>query len=98
AGAGRRKGRVWMWVLAIVVVAAAATAVGLRVRRAAAPACVMDSVRQAPLRVTVTATGTLQPTNQVDVGSEVSGIIDKVFVDFNDSVTQGQVIAQLDTQ
>jgi HlyD family secretion protein len=47
--------------------------------------------------VIVTATGTLQPTNQVDVGSEVSGFIDRVFVDFNDTVRQGDVIAQLDT-
>lgn len=46
----------------------------------------------------MTATGTLQPTNQVDVASEISGIIDRVFVDFNDNVTQGQIIAQLDTQ
>jgi HlyD family secretion protein len=97
AGGGRRRRRTWVWVVAIVALAAAAAA-GLVSRRAAPPSYVTDSVREAPLRVTVTATGTLQPTNQVDVGSEVSGIIDKVFVDFNDSVTQGQIIAQLDTQ
>src|SRR5262249_29461215 len=48
--------------------------------------------------VTVTATGTLQPTNQVDVGSEVSGIIDRVLVDFNSMVKSGQILAELDTQ
>jgi len=47
--------------------------------------------------VTVSATGTLQPTNQVDVGSELSGIITKVLVEDNDEVSEGQVIAQLDT-
>ncbi len=49
------------------------------------------------LVVTVNATGTLQPTNQVDVGSELSGIMESVAVDFNDRVTKGQVLARLDT-
>jgi len=49
------------------------------------------------LTVTVTATGTLQPVNQVDVGSEISGTIKAVMVDFNDRVEQGQVLATLDT-
>lgn len=46
---------------------------------------------------TVTATGTLEPVNQVDVGSEISGTIEKVNVDFNDQVSQGQILAVLDT-
>lgn len=49
------------------------------------------------LTVMVTATGTLQPVNQVDVGSEISGTIKTVMVDFNDRVEQGQVLATLDT-
>jgi len=49
------------------------------------------------LTVMVTATGTLQPVNQVDVGSEISGTIKAVMVDFNDRVEQGQVLATLDT-
>jgi HlyD family secretion protein len=49
------------------------------------------------LTIRVTATGNLEPTNQVDVGSELSGIIDSVEVDFNDRVQQGQVLARLDT-
>ena len=57
-----------------------------------------QTLTQGELQVTVTATGTLQPTKQVEIGSEVSGIIQNVFVDFNDKVTQGQTIAQLDTQ
>ena len=48
------------------------------------------------LVVKVSATGNLQPTNQVEVGSELSGIVDAVFVDENDRVEQGQVLAQLD--
>lgn len=48
------------------------------------------------LVVTVTSTGTLQPTNEVDVGSELSGNIEEVLVDFNDQVTVGQVLARMD--
>ena len=48
------------------------------------------------LVVTVSATGNLQPTNQVDVGSELSGIVDQVFVDENDRVKKGQLLARLD--
>jgi HlyD family secretion protein len=49
------------------------------------------------LTVAVTATGTLQPTNQVEVGSEISGRIDSVLVDYNDPVKVGQVLARIDT-
>lgn len=49
------------------------------------------------LTVTVTATGVIQPVNQVDVGTEISGTVEKVEVDFNDRVTTGQVLARLDT-
>ena len=45
----------------------------------------------------VTATGTLQPKNKVDVGSELSGTIKKVEVDYNSRVKVGQVLARLDT-
>lgn len=48
------------------------------------------------LRVTVSATGTIEPTNQVEVGSELSGLIETMAVDENDHVTKGQVLAQLD--
>jgi len=49
------------------------------------------------LVVTVTATGNLEPTNQVQVGTEVSGTVRSVEVDYNDIVTAGQVLARLDT-
>jgi len=50
------------------------------------------------LTMTISATGTLEPTNQVDVGSELSGIIKSVEVDYNDEVKAGQVLARLDTE
>jgi HlyD family secretion protein len=49
------------------------------------------------LTVTVTATGTVQPTNTVDVSSELSGVIRKVVVDYNSAVKAGDVLAELDT-
>jgi HlyD family secretion protein len=49
------------------------------------------------LTVTVTATGNLEPTNEVEVGSELSGTVKTVEVDYNDHVKTGQVLARLDT-
>jgi HlyD family secretion protein len=54
-------------------------------------------VTRGDLTVTVSATGTLEPVNQVEVGSEVSGSIRSVLVDFNDRVKKGQELAILDT-
>lgn len=54
-------------------------------------------VTRGDLIVTVTATGTLQPTNQVEIGSEISGTIKTVDADYNDTVKIGQVLARLDT-
>ena len=54
-------------------------------------------VQRGDLRVTVSATGNLQPTNEVEVGSELSGLVTEVNVDNNDRVTRGQVLARIDT-
>jgi HlyD family secretion protein len=63
---------------------------------AAAPRYKTEPASTGTLVVKVSATGNLQPTNQVDVGSELSGIVDKVFVDDNDRVKKGQALARLD--
>lgn len=44
----------------------------------------------------VTATGTVEPITQVDVGTQVSGVVEKIYVDYNSKVKQGQLIAELD--
>ncbi|MBW6496709.1 MAG: efflux RND transporter periplasmic adaptor subunit, partial [Burkholderiaceae bacterium] len=54
------------------------------------------AVTTGALVVKVSATGNLQPTNQVDVGSELSGIVEQVFVDDNDVVKKGERLARLD--
>ncbi len=54
------------------------------------------AVTRGDLTVTVTATGTIQPLNQVDIGAEISGLIEVVNVDFNDRVALGEILAVLD--
>jgi HlyD family secretion protein len=53
-------------------------------------------VTRGDLTVTISATGNLTPTKQVNVGSEVSGLVDKVYFQNNDRVTKGQPLASLD--
>ena len=62
-----------------------------------APGYITEEVVLRSLDLTVTATGNLRPTNQVQVGSEVSGRIDRVLVDVNDRVVPGQVLAEINT-
>ncbi|MBO9621378.1 MAG: efflux RND transporter periplasmic adaptor subunit [Sphingomonas sp.] len=56
-----------------------------------------EEVERGNLTVTVSATGKLAPTNQVEVGSELSGLVETVTVDVNDRVVKGQPLAVLDT-
>ncbi|MBN1829306.1 MAG: efflux RND transporter periplasmic adaptor subunit [Deltaproteobacteria bacterium] len=56
-----------------------------------------QKAQRGDLTITVGATGNLEPTNQVDVGSELSGIVKSVEADYNDRVEVGQVLARLDT-
>jgi len=44
----------------------------------------------------IVSSGTLEPVGSVEVGTQVSGTVDKVFVDFNDTVRKGQIIAEID--
>jgi HlyD family secretion protein len=57
----------------------------------------IDPATRGALTVIVTATGSVQPTKQVDISSELSGIVRDVLVDYNSPVKVGQVLAQLDT-
>lgn len=55
-----------------------------------------EEVSKGSVSITVTATGTLEATNTVEVGTQVSGVIEKLYVDFNSVVKKGQLIAELD--
>jgi len=58
---------------------------------------VTEVLSRGPLTVTVTATGTVEPTNLVEISSELSGMVREVLVDHNDAVEIGQRLARLDT-
>ncbi len=57
---------------------------------------VTDTVTTGSISESVTATGTLESVTSVDVGTQVTGIIDKIYVDFNSEVKQGQLIAEIE--
>ncbi|MDF1607215.1 efflux RND transporter periplasmic adaptor subunit [Hoeflea sp. YIM 152468] len=61
------------------------------------PVYLTDAVVRTDIIVQVTATGTVEPTNQVEISSELSGTVRSVDADFNDEVTKGQILARLDT-
>ncbi|WP_395539987.1 efflux RND transporter periplasmic adaptor subunit [Neotabrizicola sp. sgz301269] len=91
----RRRGRRWLWL--ILIVAALVAGGWYYTNRPAAPVRYDTAmVEKGALTVTVVATGTVQPTTQVDISSELSGTLLSVDVDFNDEVTEGQVLAKLD--
>jgi HlyD family secretion protein len=48
------------------------------------------------IKTTVTATGTVQPIKEVEVGTQVSGVVEKIYVDYNTVVKKGQLLAELD--
>lgn len=95
---GRRPRRRWLWILlALLLVVAGGGWYWISSRIAAGEVQYETAaVTKGRLVVTVTATGSVQPTTQVDVSSELSGALAEVAVDFNDRVEVGQVLARLD--
>lgn len=57
---------------------------------------VYETVAKRDLRTSISATGTLEPVDQVEIGTQVSGDIAKIHVDFNNKVKKGQILAELD--
>ena len=95
----RGRFRVLRWLLILLVLAVAIGGYLFYQDSSAtstAPRYQTEALSRGNLRVTVSATGKLEPINQVDVGSELSGTIETVLVDYNDRVKKGQVIARLD--
>ena len=54
------------------------------------------TVKKDSIQIYVTATGYIQPVTKVEVGTQVSGVIEKIYVDFNSQVEKGQLLAELD--
>lgn len=63
---------------------------------ATGPSYVTEPLARGSVSLSITATGSLQPTNEVTVGSELSGIMLEVYVDVNDRIKKGQPLAKLD--
>ena len=93
---GKRR-KLWFVLVFLVVVIVSAVIIRQAANRSKTTQFKTIEVQRGDLTVIVTATGTLQPTNRVDVGSELSGIIKSVEADYNDKVKVGQVLARLDT-
>ncbi len=98
--AGSRPRRTMRWIWGALLVAALAAGGWYLVSTRSQTATLVystEAVARGELIVSVTATGSVQPTNEVEVSSELSGTLDEVLVDFNDPVTEGQVLARLNT-
>ncbi len=92
----RGKGRLFRWVIIILAIAYGwHLYFGKQADNSKVVYDVVDAIL-GDLTVEVTATGTLEPCNQVVVGSELSGIISDIYVDYNDRVKKGQLLARLD--
>ncbi len=96
---GPRKGpwRVSIWVVTIALVALGGWYWWSSREAQSMAAYITEPARRADVTVVVTATGSVEPTNNVDISSELSGTVRSVEVDFNDTVSKGQILARLDT-
>lgn len=94
---GKSGVRKWILIL-VLLIAAAVAAVFFMNRKESATTIAFETekVEKATIGNSVTATGTIEAVKTVDVGTQVSGIINKIYVDYNSQVKQGQVIAVLD--
>jgi len=93
---GHRRRLVWLGVVMVIV--AAAVSVSWKMMGTSKPTeFLTQEAQKGDLTVIVTASGTLQATNSVDVGSELSGTVKTVEADYNDRVKAGQVLVRLDT-
>ena len=95
----KKKRRIWLIILAIAVVAIAAICI-VKATKSANKELVIRThvVSEYTVENTVTATGTIEPVETVEVGTQVSGKVEKIYVDFNDVVKKGQLMAELDKQ
>ena len=87
--------KIWLFVALIVIVALAAWLLSGNKKKEEV-SFVTEKVAPANIQNSITATGTIEPVTSVTVGTQVSGIVSKLYVDYNSIVKKGQVIAELD--
>ena len=89
--------RRWIWIVTLLlIVGGGAYLARKRLSAPNAPKFETTTVDRGPITAKVTATGTLSALVTVQVGTQVSGRVEKIFVDFNSTVKKGQVIAKID--
>ncbi|HVW77756.1 MAG TPA: efflux RND transporter periplasmic adaptor subunit [Alloacidobacterium sp.] len=94
----KRKKRWWLWTIpAVIVVLIAVVAVARGSGSKIDPGKLAKATRS-DIAKSVVATGKIQPITKVELKSKASGIVEKLFVDINQHVHKGQVLAQLDQQ
>jgi HlyD family secretion protein len=100
AASGRKKSGRWFrrsLILLLLILAGAAAAYVYSRQGASQLSYTTQPAKRGDLTVLVTATGSVQPTEQVDISSELSGTVRDVNVDYNSEVKSGEVLAVLDT-
>ncbi len=86
-----------IWIVLAVLLAAALVAFLLQGgKKKEEVSFVQEKVSKVSIVNSITATGTIEPVTEVTVGTQVSGIVSKIYVDYNSEVKKGQVIAELD--
>ena len=91
----KKLSKLWLIVGVVAVVAVAAWMLSGKKKKEEVTFAT-EKVAPANLQNSVTATGTIEPVTSVTVGTQVSGIVSKLYVDYNSVVKKGQVIAELD--
>lgn len=91
-----KKKKIILSVIAIIVLAAVIAWFSAGKKQKQTISFNMTKVEKGDISSSVTATGTVEPVTEVEVGTQVSGIIDKIYVDYNSIVKQGQLIAEMD--
>jgi HlyD family secretion protein len=92
------KKKKYKWVIWVLIIVAAGVGIWFWKFREEEKPVVLETEQPhyGTIATSVTATGTVQPVDTVSVGTQVSGTISKVYVDFNDKVKKGQLIAEID--
>ncbi len=92
----KKKTMVWIAVVAIVAVAIGIFIFGGNGKSKQTIAFETVKIARGNVAESITATGTVKPVTEVEVGTQVSGIIDKLYADYNTEVKKGQLIAEMD--
>ena len=88
----------WVWLFLVVILLAAGTGYALWFKKAESPQYLTAKIERGTLTATVAASGTLAPVVSVQVGSQGSGQLKEVLVDFNSLIKKGDLIARIDPE